>query len=298
MGNKGRQSKKRPVGVTIALLAVAAVFIWAAVACVIGLLSFGKSFELFSALIAGLADYRVWVIFLCALAGIGIVFAVRSMQSGKRVLKVNDIEDTHWLTNAEVVKSDNMTLTSYSKLHEVKDGVPVYAAKQGNDITVVFSKPIHTLVIGTTGSGKTSAFVDPTVQILCRTKTKPGIVVTDPKGELYRHHAATLQKQGYTVLVLDVADPYSSARWNPFAAVIEKTRKINEVQNQQIGEMQIEQRNGKYVDANGEIHDTFELANAANGKLGKYVFEGKSYGSYRQAGAGRQGLIQKVKKER
>ncbi|WP_251547223.1 type IV secretory system conjugative DNA transfer family protein [Pumilibacter intestinalis] len=297
MANKGRQSNKRPVGVTIALLAVAAVFMWVAVAVVIGLLSFGKSFELLSALVAGLSDYRVWVIFLCALAGIGIVFAVRSMQSGKRVLKVNDIEDTHWLTNAEVVKSDNMTLTSYSKLHEVKDGVPVYAAKQGNDITVVFSKPIHTLVIGTTGSGKTSAFVDPTVQILCRTKTKPGIVVTDPKGELYRHHAATLQKQGYTVLVLDVADPYSSARWNPFAAVIEKTRKINEVQNQQIGEMQIEQRNGKYVDANGEIHDTFELANAANGKLGKYVFEGKSYDSYSQADAARQVLIQTLKDE-
>ena len=134
--------------------------LWAVVAVIVGLLSQGKDFALFAALALGLSDYRVWVIFLCSVVGIAVMLAAREMRSGRRVLKVNDIEDSRWLAHADIAKSDNMAITSYSKLGDVADGVPVYARRQGKDITVVLAKPIHTLTIGTTRSGKTTTFVD------------------------------------------------------------------------------------------------------------------------------------------
>lgn len=298
MKHRGRNNKRKlSLGTGLALIALFAVALFVVVATVVGFLDNGKAFDFLTSLYVGLSDYRVWVFVVCAAIGIAIAFAIREMRSSRRVLKINDIEDSHWLTNAEVVKSPNMTLTAYSKLSDVADGVPVYAAKQGKDITVVLAKPIHTLTIGTTGSGKTTGFVDPTVQILCRTKTKPGIVLTDPKGELYRNHAATLEAQGYKVLVLDVADPYRSARWNPFAAVIEKTKQIIDARNCEIKSGEVIQQVGKYIDFNGNVHPTFELAQAENQKIGNYEFAGKHYASEEQADNARKVFIQNLTDE-
>lgn len=285
------------VGALIGLCTIGTVVLWLAVAVIVGLLSYGKDFALPSALLLGLSDYRVWVIFLCAVGGIAAMLAAREMRSGRRVLKVNDIEDSRWLSHADIAKSDNMTIASYSKLGNVADGVPVYARRQGKDITVVLAKPIHTLTIGTTRSGKTTTFVDPTIQILCRTKTKPSIVVTDPKGELHRRHAATLAAQGYNVLVIDVADPYRSARWNPFASAIEKTRRIKDAENTKIEESRISQKNGKYIAADGVVFDTFEQAHAANKKHGEYSFDGKPYATKEQADNARKVYIQDLTDE-
>ena len=297
MSKKGRDTNKRNLGTLVAGIVVGAVGGWVAIAVVVGLITMRSSFELFAALLSGLTDYRVWTFYICAVGGVVIAVVAQNMRSGKRVLKVNDIEDSHWLTHAEVVKSENMTVASYSKLGDVADGVPVYARKQGRDITVVFAKAIHSLIVGTTRSGKTTTFVDPTVQILCRTKTKPSMLITDPKGELYRHHAATLKAQGYEVRVLDVSDPYRSARWNPFAAVIEKTRQMREAMDADIRAVEVVQKGGKYIDLNGVVHTTFEQAEQANKKLGQYAFGGKNYPTAEQANTARRVYVQDLKDE-
>lgn len=298
MSKKGRNTNKRlSIGALIGLCSVGAVVLWAVVAVIVGLLSQGKDFALLAALALGLSDYRVWVIFLCAGGGIAVMLAAREMRSGRRVLKINDIEDSRWLAHADIAKSDNMAITSYSKLGDVADGVPVYARKQGKDITVVLAKPIHTLTIGTTRSGKTTTFVDPTIQILCRTKTKPSMVITDPKGELYRRHVATLAAQGYNVLVIDVADPYRSARWNPFAAVIEKTQQIKDAEAARITEARVTQKSGKYIAADGAVYDTFEQADSVNKQRGVYIFDGKTYATQDQADTARKVFIQDLTDE-
>ncbi|MDE6028738.1 MAG: type IV secretory system conjugative DNA transfer family protein [Clostridiales bacterium] len=172
----------------------------------------------------------------------------------------------------------------------------MYAAKQGRNITVVLAKAIHTLNIGTTRSGKTTGFVDPVIQILCRTKTKPSMIITDPKGELFRKHAATLKAKGYNVLVLDIADPYRSARWNPFAAVIEKTRQIKQAEAAELSTVTV-QKSGKYIDINGVVHDTFAQADTINKSLGKYVFGGKVFKKLAQAENARRVFIQELQDE-
>ena len=295
--SKGRNTKEHlSVGAIVALVAVGAVVLWTLVAVIVGLLTLGGDFALLAALASGISDYRVWTVFVCAAVGIAAAFAARELRSGRRVLKINDIEDTHWMTTAEVRKNENMTITRYSRLGNVRDGVPVFVGKQGRDLTVVLSKPDHALTVGTTGTGKTTTFVGPVIQILCRTKTKPSLVITDPKGELYRKHAATLKAHGYDVVVLDVADPYRSARWNPFTAVIQKTRLIRDAERAELG-LAVKQQNGRYIDVDGVVHDTFEQADAANKARGGYVFDGQVYSAASQADAARKVYIQDLTDE-
>ena len=71
----------------------------------------------------------------------------------------------------------------------------------------------HTLVIGATASGKTTSVVDPLVNTLA--KKGESMVLTDPKGEIYEHHATMLREKGYQVIVLNFRDPAKGSSWNP-----------------------------------------------------------------------------------
>lgn len=98
-----------------------------------------------------------------------------------------------------------------------KDGVLVRAEERGNNMDINFVEPIHTLVVGTTSSGKTWRYVIPTIQILSSTAAKPSFVVTDPKGELYDTCTNKLKKEGYDVKVVELRDPSVSTQWNPLS---------------------------------------------------------------------------------
>ena len=71
----------------------------------------------------------------------------------------------------------------------------------------------HTLVVGVTGSGKTSAVVDPLVYSLA--KAGESMVFTDPKGEIFRNHTTYLKHKGYNIVVLNFRDPQRGNAWNP-----------------------------------------------------------------------------------
>ncbi len=71
----------------------------------------------------------------------------------------------------------------------------------------------HSLIIGQSGSGKTTALVDPQVYSLC--KHGESMVITDPKGEIYKHHANRLKDKGYKIVVINFRDPREGNAWNP-----------------------------------------------------------------------------------
>ena len=73
----------------------------------------------------------------------------------------------------------------------------------------------HTLVIGTTGSGKTTAVVDPLIYSLC--KHRESMVCTDPKGEIFKNHAELLKARGYKIVILNFRDPAKGNAWNPLS---------------------------------------------------------------------------------
>jgi len=124
--------------------------------------------------------------------------------------------DSEWLTERELDKKYDGCLFRELYLHE--DGVPIRAQLQGNGIHINLKHEIwHTMVVGTTGSGKSAGFIDPTIQILGHTKSKPSLVIMDVKGELFMKHSIMLREQGYNIVSFNLRDPFSSTRWNPMS---------------------------------------------------------------------------------
>lgn len=136
------------------------------------------------------------------------------MQAGKKDEIYTGLEQAHFQTDKEIL--NNFTTIEYTKLPKLDvEGIPVKAEETKKGYEITFAKSAHALIIGTTGSGKTTTFINPTVQILANTKCRPSMLISDPKGELYALHAKSLQKRGYDVKILDLRNPYCSIRWNP-----------------------------------------------------------------------------------
>lgn len=240
---------KKKIALFIPFAVIGAGVVLAALAAIFAVITSQQ----YTAVFGNAVLYAVWIALLAI--GVGVVVIDVRMRGSKRVLKVNtDLENSHFMDMREIAANTGFTVTSFSRLGEVADGVPIYAESSKRDIDIVLKDPIHTLVIGATGTGKTAAFVSPTIEILARTKTKPSVVVTDPKGELYAKHAATFRKNGYMVNVIDLSDVYHSTRWNPFNDVWRKTDEMLY--------STVTQKNGKYYSAGIEYLTNAEAENA------------------------------------
>lgn len=78
---------------------------------------------------------------------------------------------------------------------------------------------LHCFVIGDSGCGKTRRVILPTIRLLA--KAGESMVISDPKGELFRITANSLKEKGYTVRVLNFRNPGCGHRWNPLGLIDE-----------------------------------------------------------------------------
>ncbi len=116
-------------------------------------------------------------------------------------------------------------------------------------------KDNHVGVIAATRLGKTTSYVIPTVLSFCKAKTKRSMLISDPKGEIYRHTAATLRKEGYTVLLLNFRDYEHSEHWNPLTPIFRKYQSVFHVGEDM---EEVETENGKRLKFHGKIFETRE----------------------------------------
>ena len=178
----------------------------------------------------------------------------------------NDLEDTEWLTVKKLKKMKEFTVTNFEKVNNKPDGIVIGAEKKGKEIEIISTSQLHALIVGTTGSGKTTGFVDQNISVLGRSAGKPSLVISDPKKELYEKHALHLKREGYKISVLDLREPYSSARWNPMNVLIRRIRLVKELQNNCV------HKDGKYYGA-GEEFISYRDARTRVQELKDEIFE-------------------------
>lgn len=77
---------------------------------------------------------------------------------------------------------------------------------------------VHTLTIGATRCGKSRCLV--LQSICCLALAGEGMVVNDPKGELYHYTHSMLETLGYTIRVIDFNNPKKSDKCNPLQMII------------------------------------------------------------------------------
>ena len=179
----------------------------------------------------------------------------------------NDLEDTEWLTVKKLKKMKEFSVMDWDGVAKKNDGIVIGAEKKGkNDVEIITTSQLHALIVGTTGSGKTTGFVDQNISVLAKSVGKPSLVISDPKKELYEKHAKHLEKEGYKISVLDLREPYSSARWNPMNVLIRRIRLVKELENN------CENRDGTYYGA-GEVFLSYRDARTRVQELKDEIYE-------------------------
>ncbi len=187
-------------------------------------------------------------------------------------VKDSNLENSRWMNEAE--KKKIFKVHKYSELASVKkDGIPVQAtlSKNGKDMDVCFNSPCHSIIIGSTGSGKTTTFVSPMIQLLGSTGAGSSMVITDPKGELFSLHSKYLQERGYDVKVVDLRDTYSSYRWNPLDGIYDAYTDYRTAHTKAYKRSDNVFESGLKLDGGEEAFKDID---------GWYEFEGKAYATY------------------
>lgn len=187
-------------------------------------------------------------------------------------VKDSNLENSRWMNETE--KKKIFKVYKYSELASVKkDGIPVQAtlSKNGKDMNVCFNSPCHSIIIGSTGSGKTTTFVSPMIQLLGSTGAGSSMVITDPKGELFSLHSKYLKERGYDVKVVDLRDTYSSYRWNPLDGIYDAYTDYRTAHTKAYRRSDNALESGLVLDGGEEAFKDVDSW---------YEFEGKAYATY------------------
>ena len=115
-----------------------------------------------------------------------------------------------WSKEKEIQQSSNVEKVMTNLKEIPAAGIPLIS----NEKEIwVDNGSYHNLVIGSTGSGKTENLVFPMVNLLA--KKGESMIITDPKGEIYKKTAKNLKDRGYKVIVLNFREPKNGNAWNP-----------------------------------------------------------------------------------
>lgn len=158
---------------------------------------------------------------------LGMFFTKRMDEHYKVMHSNEDLKgDDHFMSDKDLKKDDRLYRFAYSNMHSAKkSGLPI--AKTGKWLYIC-PETTHSLIIGTTRSGKGQTFVLPMIRQIGMSQAKHSMVLNDPKGELLENTYKLLDKEGYNILVLNLRDTNLSSLWNPLQIIIDEYVKAME----------------------------------------------------------------------
>ena len=116
-----------------------------------------------------------------------------------------------WAKDKEIKNAKGVVRVPYIDKKSNAGGTALVYDK---DAAYVDNGEYHTLVIGATGSGKTQGIINPTVQMLI--KSRESMIISDPKGEIYNDNSGIMRELGYQIIILNFRDPQKGNCWNPY----------------------------------------------------------------------------------
>lgn len=163
-------------------------------------------------------DYIAITLFMFIIALILIFTSVSSYifnkEKGKGFgIKLGEKQESgyaRWATEKEMKNDTDIVKVDPKADNLDAAGIPLI--NNGKEIWVDNGE-YHNLVIGSTGSGKTQTIVKPMVNLLA--KKGESMIITDPKGEIYKYAASALKERGYKIIVLNFREPNHGNAWNP-----------------------------------------------------------------------------------
>lgn len=138
------------------------------------------------------------------------------------------------LVHYDELEKTGLPVIDYAELgeHEI-DGVLKANMHIGGELKQVYTeRGNHVGVISATRLGKTTSYVIPTVLSFAKQKRKKSMIISDPKGEIYRHTAETLRAAGYNVKLLNFRDYMHSECWNILTPIYRKYHSVKSVKDE------------------------------------------------------------------
>ena len=153
-------------------------------------------------------------------AVVGFSFAFVAIKQPKKSVEeelggMDKMGSSHWMTNEEIEKT--FPKLAYDDIHNHNvNGFVVQTVDIKGRTYAHYKEKTHCLAIGTTGSGKTSRLINPTLQFIGRSKTHPSVVMSDPKGEIWHDNSKFFKQNGYKLICINLRDVVEKSDcWNP-----------------------------------------------------------------------------------
>ncbi len=139
--------------------------------------------------------------------------AVLNGYENTRLIHYNDLEEIaeRVIRYEDLPEYDLPGVIKYNRLDSEGKLTQIYTA-YGN----------HVGVLASTRAGKTTSVVIPYIMSFANQRRKKSMVVSDPKGEIYRRTSKYLRDKGYDVRLINLRDASHSEYWNPLTPIRRK----------------------------------------------------------------------------
>ena len=167
-------------------------------------------FPAFSSNFIGTTLILYIIALVASLLSVSDRFFDREVGFGFSTTKKQEKGYSKWLDEKEFKKARDIEMVEVAAETAEAGGIPLI--NDGKRMWVDNGEG-HSLIMGSSGSGKTQMIVLPLVKSLA--KHDESMIITDPKGEIYEKTSKMLKERGYNVVLLNFRDPQKGSGWNP-----------------------------------------------------------------------------------
>lgn len=164
-------------------------------------------------------NYPMFLLLMFVIALIIFLLFIEPRLNKKKLINKNEHGSSKFANLKEI--KENFTKENINNIQNA--GLPIWYEKNSGVFSDVYfdNKSPHYLLIGSTGSGKSVTVSIPLAIHFAIAKEKHSVVLTDPKGELFRSTGKIFKDNGYGVITIDFRNPTKSDRINIMQPIID-----------------------------------------------------------------------------